>query len=67
MIERSDIIYWRANYLRTVKKYREEGRNIMNYIAQSWVDNNLSFGKCQQSDDICGVTTNTSSSNRLIL
>ena len=65
LIERPDIINWTSKYLRSIKKYRAEGRNIV-YVDESWVDN-LIFSKCWQSDDIVGVMTNTSLSNCLIL
>ncbi|XP_031354629.1 uncharacterized protein LOC116179062 [Photinus pyralis] len=37
LIERDDIIRWRHKYLRCIKKYREEGRNIV-YTDESWVN-----------------------------
>lgn len=66
LIERPDIVNWRARYLRAVRQYRRDNTNII-YIDESWVDNNLTFGKCWQSDNVNGILTNTSSSNRLIL
>lgn len=35
--DRDDIILWRRNYLRTIKKYREEGRPIY-YQDETWVN-----------------------------
>lgn len=37
LIERNDIIKWRAKYLRTIKKYRIEGRNIY-YFDETWIN-----------------------------
>lgn len=36
LIERDDIIIWRRNYLRNIKRYREEGRQIY-YLDETWV------------------------------
>lgn len=66
LIERPNIVNWRWKYLRNIRNIRSENRNIV-YIDESWVDNNLTFGKCWQSKTIQGIATNTSSSNRLIL
>ena len=62
LTERPHIVYW----LRSIKIYRSQGSDII-YMDETWVDNNLTFGKCWQSDDILGVVTNTSSSNRIIV
>ena len=51
LIEHPDIVYWRSKYLRTMKKYRDERRNII-YIYETWMDNNLTFSKGWQSNDV---------------
>lgn len=66
LIERLNIVNWRGRYLQSIRTFRNQNRNIV-YIDESWVDNNITFGKCWQNDKISGITTNTSSSNRLIL
>lgn len=66
LVERPDIIDWRANYLRKMKKYREEGREIV-YVDETWVDSNLTHRRCWQSDDVMGVQDNMNSGNRLII
>lgn len=66
LIERPDIVNWRARYLREIQKFRHEKMNIF-YIDETWVDNNLTFGKCWISNEVHGVLTNTSSSNRVIV
>lgn len=66
LIERPDIVNWRCKYLQTIKRYRQENRNIV-YMDETWVDNNLTFKKCWQSSEVNGILTNTSSSNRLIV
>ena len=43
-----------------MKKYVDNNRNIT-YIDGIWVDNNLTFGKYWQSDDVYETITNTSS------
>lgn len=37
LLEREDIILWRRNYLRNIKRYREEGRPIY-YLDETWVN-----------------------------
>lgn len=37
LIEKDDIIIWRRNYLRTIKRYREEGRQIY-YLDETWIN-----------------------------
>lgn len=37
LIEKEDLIIWRRNYLRTIKRYREEGRQIY-YLDETWVN-----------------------------
>ena len=37
LIERDDIIQWRRQYLRSIKKYREEGRKIY-YTDETWIN-----------------------------
>lgn len=37
LTEREDLIIWRRNYLRAIKKYREEGRQIY-YLDETWVN-----------------------------
>lgn len=66
LIERPDIVDKRFHYLRKIREYRRESRQII-YIDESWVDANLTFRKCWQSESEPGVITDTSSSNRLII
>jgi hypothetical protein len=65
LIERADIVAWRSKYLVKKKQYREEGRPVM--YVESWVDSNLTFRKCWQSDDVMGIQMNVNSGNRLIM
>lgn len=39
LIEKDDIIIWRRNYLRAIKRYREEGRQIY-YLNETWIISN---------------------------
>jgi hypothetical protein len=66
LIERADTVAWRSKYLVKMKQYREEGRPIL-YADESWVDRNLTFRKCWQSDDVMGIQTKVNSGNRLIM
>jgi hypothetical protein len=49
-----------------IKQYREKGRLIV-YIDVTWVDSNLTFRKCWQSNDVIGVQKNVNSANTLII
>lgn len=60
LIERPNILHWRYKYLRAIKKYRQENRPII-YIDETWVDNDLTFQKCWQSNDVFGVIKNIGS------
>jgi hypothetical protein len=37
LIERNDIILWRHSYLRKIKRFREEGKDII-YLDETWVN-----------------------------
>jgi hypothetical protein len=63
LIERPDIVYWRGRYLVNIKTLRSEGRQIF-YPDECWVDNNLTFKKCRQSEEVKGVCAD---GNRLIM
>jgi hypothetical protein len=54
MIERPDIVNWRGRYFVNIKTLRSEGRKIF-YLNESWVDSNLTFKKCWQSEEVKGV------------
>jgi hypothetical protein len=66
LIERADIVEWRSKYLMKMKQYWEEGCPIL-YVDESWVDSNLTFRKCWQSDDVMGIQVNVNSRNSLIM
>ncbi|KAF8772058.1 hypothetical protein HNY73_019404 [Argiope bruennichi] len=55
VMESSDIVQWRYRYLRDTKKYKDSKRVII-YLDETWIDSNLSFGKCWQLDKIGAVT-----------
>lgn len=66
LIERNDIVAWRARYLRDISKYRREGRHIV-YLDETWIHNHYTVQKCWQSEDITGVTSYNSAGERLII
>nr|CAH7725743.1 unnamed protein product [Callosobruchus chinensis] len=35
LMEKPNILHWRYKYLRSIKRYREEGRNII-YLDETW-------------------------------
>lgn len=66
LIERRSIVAWKGKYLKAIKFYRNQNRNIV-YIDETWVDNTLCFGKCWRSKEKLGVLKNNSSSHRSII
>lgn len=66
LMERPDIVFWRNRYLREMKKHRSNNRCIV-YIDETWIDSNLTFGKCWQDDKMTGVKVDINSKNRLIV
>jgi len=66
LMERPNILHWRYKYLREIKKYREEGRNIV-YLDETWADNDLTFKKCWQSNDLFGIISNISSTGKFFV
>jgi hypothetical protein len=46
--------------LQSLKKFREEGREIF-YLDETWVDSSLTFKKYWQGDEVDGVMTTTRS------
>jgi hypothetical protein len=66
LIERVDTVEWRPKYLMKMKQYQEEGCPIL-YVDESWVDSNLMFRKCCQSNDIMDIQANVNYGNRLIM
>ncbi|XP_050293624.1 uncharacterized protein LOC126734134 [Anthonomus grandis grandis] len=65
-MEKPHILHWRYKYIHAIWKYRQENRNII-YMDETWVDNDLTVGKCWQSSDIFGVPSNISSTGHLIV
>lgn len=51
LIDRDDIIIWRRNYLRTMKKYREEGRKIY-YLDETWLNEGHTVAKAWQDQNV---------------
>ncbi|CAH2097973.1 unnamed protein product [Euphydryas editha] len=66
LVEKPAVVFARTNYLRKIRQFRENDRNIF-FLGETWIDNNLTFKKCWRNDYIDAVLTDTSSTNRLIL
>ena len=66
LIENPRILEWRHDYLIKIRDLRRSGRNII-YLDETWVDNNLTFAKCWQSESEIGVQTTVHAGNRLIV
>lgn len=66
LIEKTEIVFWRVRYLRSIRKFREEGRPIF-FLDETWADSNLTHRRCWQNEDVRGVLTSTSGSHRFII
>lgn len=66
IMERNDIILSRTKYLRTMFQYRKEMRPLV-FLDETWVDSNLTVGKCWQSDEVFGVMQTGVASRRIIV
>ncbi|XP_068082557.1 uncharacterized protein [Anabrus simplex] len=67
LLERADVVDWRARFLVQIKHAREEGKEVF-YLDESWIDNNITSGKCwQREKDVVGVTAWGCSLKRLII
>ncbi|XP_055951567.1 uncharacterized protein LOC129987633 [Argiope bruennichi] len=66
VMERPDIVQWRYRCLRDIKKYRDSKRAIV-YLDETWIDRNLSFGKCWQLDKIGAVTKQTAGKDLIVV
>ena len=66
LIERNDIVAWRAMYLRAINKYRNQNMPIV-FLDETWIHPNYKVKKCWQSEDVRGVLTNDSPGQRLII
>jgi hypothetical protein len=63
LIDRADTVEWRSKYHVKMNQYREEGCSILS-DEESWVNGNVTFRKCRQSDDVMGIQANVNSGNR---
>lgn len=66
LIERPDIVNWRFNYLKEIKKHRENNKKIF-YLDETWIDSNLTFQRCWQSPEVDGVLADMNAANRVIV
>lgn len=66
LIERADIIRWCSKYLIAIRKLHSEDNEIF-YLDESWVDSNLTFKRCWQSEEVAGVCSDGNVAKRLII
>lgn len=66
LIEQPHLTMWRFRYLKSVRKAREENKNII-YVSESWVDNTLTFKKSWYNSDSASTLENIERSNSLII
>lgn len=41
--------------MRAIRKFRSENKNIV-YLDETWIDNDMTFKKCWQDNEVFGVT-----------
>lgn len=51
LIDKEEIICWRRKYLRSIKKYRQEQRNIF-YLDETWINEGHSVSKYWQDNNV---------------
>ncbi|KAJ8911544.1 hypothetical protein NQ315_012797 [Exocentrus adspersus] len=51
LIDKDEIICWRRSYLRSIRKFREEGRNIY-YLDETWVNEGYTVTKVWQDKNV---------------
>ncbi|KAJ8917932.1 hypothetical protein NQ315_002627 [Exocentrus adspersus] len=51
LIDKDEIICWRRSYLRSIRKFREEGRNIY-YLDETWVNEGYAVTKVWQNKNV---------------
>ncbi|XP_076643316.1 uncharacterized protein LOC143353694 [Halictus rubicundus] len=66
LTEQPAIVAWRSKYLKALNSYRQEKRNIV-YVDETWVEDNMVFSKCWQSNDIKGIQRSVRPSRRYII
>ena len=66
LMEKTEIVSLRGTYLRRIKRYREEGKDIV-YLDETWVDTACTVKKCWQSSDYPGVVVPNNKGQRLIV
>ena len=64
-MERSDVVAQRINFLRQIKKYRDEGRHIV-YTDETYVNTGHTVSKSWQSDEI-GLNVPFNKGERMII
>ena len=65
LMERSDVVAQRINFLRQIKKYRDEGRHIV-YRDETYVNGGHTVSKSWQSDEI-GLNVPFNKGERMII
>lgn len=66
LVEHPKITMWRFKYLASVRKCREENKNII-YLTETWVDHTLNFKKCWYNANSLSTQVSIDRSNRVII
>ena len=69
LMERSDVVASRAEFLREIKRFREQGANIV-YLDETWINQNYTVQKCWvdcSSNLATGVKPPVGKGSRLII
>lgn len=66
LLERPNIVEWRVKYLRAIRKFREDKRNIF-FLDETYVNQSHNVQKCWQSSSEPGVYADIGKGRRLII
>lgn len=66
LVERPKIVACRGKYLRTIRRYRTQERNVI-YVGETLVESAACSGKLQNEEMVVGTLTNPTTPQRLIL
>lgn len=66
LIEKPEIVKWRADYLRENKHFRNQKKNIV-YLDKTYVNKNDTVSNCWQSDSELGSTKSIGKSPKLVI
>jgi transposase len=66
LMEKPEVVMWRAQYLREIRQFRRENRRII-YLDETYVNKNHTAPHCWQSDLETGATKSVGKGPRLVI